>query len=336
MSDWKSDWSSYVAPLVHTYNCTKHETTQFSPNFVLFGREPRMAIELLPPCSADPVPTYSAYIAELQKCMQHAQKVVGDRIRKAGEASKAWYSKKVCGATLHPGDQFWRGRWGFKGSTGLLIDGKRMCTWLLHNLIHLFPCLQYASLKGRDDLGHCTGICCCQSGLFPQPCLLLVLVHQSFGEWLDHRWSGNWREIIIMYLMPEPVSPIRLTQLLTVLVFILSLVCGGDSSLDLDEDEVSILLEVSVVLGPGSATARCSEGGGYEADSSDSDARPASSPQQSVSLPRRIARRRVQPVWMRTGESDVHWGCIHIIWYVVLILFLYVCSESEMWLMSEW
>ena len=82
----KSDWRSYVAPLMHIYNCTKQETTQFSPYFLLFGREPRMAIDLLlPPYSADPV--------------------VGDRIRKAVEASKAWYSKKVRGATLHPGDQ---------------------------------------------------------------------------------------------------------------------------------------------------------------------------------------------------------------------------------------
>ena len=115
--------------------------------------------------------------------------------------------------------------------------------------------------------------------------------------------------------------------------------CRGDSSLDLDEDEASVLLEESVVLGPGSATSRCSEGGGYEADSSDSDARPASSPQQwyeadsldsdarpasspqrPVSLPRRIARRRVQPAWMRTGEWEVHWGCVWMtIWYVLLI-----------------
>ena len=95
--------------------------------------------------------------------------------------------------------------------------------------------------------------------------------------------------------------------------------CRGESSLDLDEDEVSVLLEESVVLGPGSAASRCSEGGGYEADSSDSDARPASSPQRSVSLPRWIARHRVQPAWMRTGEWDVHWGGVQRTGYVVLV-----------------
>ena len=91
--------------------------------------------------------------------------------------------------------------------------------------------------------------------------------------------------------------------------------CRGDSSLDLDEDEASVLLEESVC----SVRSRCSEGGGYEADSSDSDARPASSPQQSFSIPRRVARRRVQPAWMRTGEWDVHWFYVWIIWYAVLI-----------------
>ena len=105
-SEQKSDWRSYVAPLVHVYNCTKHETTRFSPYFLLFGREPRMAIDLLlPPSDAEPAKSYSAYIADLRKRMQHAQEVVVDRIQKAGEASKAWYSKKVRGATLHPGDQ---------------------------------------------------------------------------------------------------------------------------------------------------------------------------------------------------------------------------------------
>ena len=37
------------------------------------------------------------------------------RIRKAGEANKAWYSKKVRGATLQPGDQVLVRQVGFQG-----------------------------------------------------------------------------------------------------------------------------------------------------------------------------------------------------------------------------
>ena len=41
----KQDWKSYVAPLVHAYNATRHDRTRFSPYFLMFGRHPRLAID---------------------------------------------------------------------------------------------------------------------------------------------------------------------------------------------------------------------------------------------------------------------------------------------------
>ena len=40
---------SYMAPLVHVYNSARHDTTGFSPYYLLFGREPRMPIDLILP-----------------------------------------------------------------------------------------------------------------------------------------------------------------------------------------------------------------------------------------------------------------------------------------------
>ena len=37
-TDQKVDWKSYVAPLVHMYNSTQHDTTGFSPYYLLFGQ----------------------------------------------------------------------------------------------------------------------------------------------------------------------------------------------------------------------------------------------------------------------------------------------------------
>ena len=41
----KEDWKSYVAPLVHSYNATKHTSTGYSPYFLMFGRHPRLAVD---------------------------------------------------------------------------------------------------------------------------------------------------------------------------------------------------------------------------------------------------------------------------------------------------
>ena len=41
----KVDWKSYVAPLVHSYNATRHDSTGYTPYFLMFGRHLRLAVD---------------------------------------------------------------------------------------------------------------------------------------------------------------------------------------------------------------------------------------------------------------------------------------------------
>ena len=94
----------------------------------------------------------------------------------------------------------------------------------------------------------------------------------------------------------------------------------ADSSLDLDDDETSVLVEESLILteDSGDSEAGFSVWGGHEADVSDLEVDPGNvstnqctqshvpspQPEQAPThaIPRRTARRRQQPAWMRDGD----------------------------------
>ena len=43
----KKDRKNHVSAMVHAYNCTRNAATGFSPYYLLFGREPRLPVDVL-------------------------------------------------------------------------------------------------------------------------------------------------------------------------------------------------------------------------------------------------------------------------------------------------
>ena len=104
----KSRWKDYVLPMVHAYNCTKHDTTGFAPFELMFGRKPRLPIDLvlglnLPSQSGSS--SYSEYVADLEKRLKEAYLKAGRNISSSVNKMLGRYNSHLRGHQLQSGDR---------------------------------------------------------------------------------------------------------------------------------------------------------------------------------------------------------------------------------------
>ena len=103
----KKDWKNHTASMTHAYNCTKHASTNYSPYYLMFGREPRLAIDFemgIDKGGVSEVSSKSRYVSKLQKRLAYAHKRAREVSAKEAARHKRLYDKKTRGATLQPND----------------------------------------------------------------------------------------------------------------------------------------------------------------------------------------------------------------------------------------
>ncbi|KAL5013852.1 hypothetical protein ScPMuIL_008122, partial [Solemya velum] len=98
----KADWRTYVAPLVHAYNATRHETTGYSPHYLMFGWNPKLAIDAFLGISTPSEETSSKqnYAKKLSKRLDFAYKVARSEVEKQSSRHKKHFDKKVRDSVL--------------------------------------------------------------------------------------------------------------------------------------------------------------------------------------------------------------------------------------------
>ena len=102
----KANQTDKVGTLVHAYNSTKSAITGFSPHYLMFGREPKVPLDVtlgLPNPDMEAV-IHERYVKQLQSRCKWSYGVAQSRIEKEVARQKRYYDLKVCCAPLRVGD----------------------------------------------------------------------------------------------------------------------------------------------------------------------------------------------------------------------------------------
>ena len=103
----KSDWKSHLGCMTHAYNCTKHVSTTYSPYYLMFGRLPRLPIDVefgLHKCNCSDNCSKSRYIQKLRRRLNYAHKKAIKYSSEQAQKYKTSYDRSVKGPQLQVND----------------------------------------------------------------------------------------------------------------------------------------------------------------------------------------------------------------------------------------
>ena len=103
----KHSWKDHVHKLIHAYNCTIHESTGYSPFFLLFGRSPRLPIDVIFDLEDETGgKSHAEYVTKWKSAMQEAYSLASKSATKSAMRGKRNYDKRMRSSALQVGDRF--------------------------------------------------------------------------------------------------------------------------------------------------------------------------------------------------------------------------------------
>lgn len=103
----KQHWRDYVNPLSHAYNCTKNNVTGYCPYKLMFGRQPRLPIDIafgLPQQNKQPL-CHSQYVKQLKNHLEQSYEIAIKNSQKVAEKNKKRFDKVIRESTLDVSDR---------------------------------------------------------------------------------------------------------------------------------------------------------------------------------------------------------------------------------------
>lgn len=103
----KVNWPQMIQTLTFAYNCTIHETTGFAPFYLMFGRVPRLPVDIMfgSVLRDNEVLDYNDYVHSFEKDLKEAIRIAQSNTTQAQKKQAEQYNKQVKGVALEIGDK---------------------------------------------------------------------------------------------------------------------------------------------------------------------------------------------------------------------------------------
>lgn len=102
----KAHWKEYVKPLMYAYNCTRNDVTGYSPYELMFGRQPRLPLDIaFGLLNDEPCHSHSKYVTSLKSRLEESYKLALENSRKVAERNKKRFDTNVLASVLEVGDR---------------------------------------------------------------------------------------------------------------------------------------------------------------------------------------------------------------------------------------
>uniref|UniRef100_A0A3P9J0P0 Gypsy retrotransposon integrase-like protein 1 n=1 Tax=Oryzias latipes TaxID=8090 RepID=A0A3P9J0P0_ORYLA len=102
----KPRWHEYLDAMTHAYNCTRHDSTGYTPYYLMFGRHPRLPVDLIFGFqTTNETSEYSEYVQTLHDCLLQAYTQANQTSRHAKGRQKKYYDQRATDQVFLPGDR---------------------------------------------------------------------------------------------------------------------------------------------------------------------------------------------------------------------------------------
>ena len=145
--DKKADWKTHIDSLVHSYNCTRHETIGYTPYHYFLGRRPRLALDVvLGLVTEHESREYDEYIGHLKSSLDKAYQIAQGKAAKSRSHPKSQYDKSAR-ASSQEGDRILVKILAFDGRHKLSDKWEdKPYVVLKKALTQMYPCMMF---KGK-------------------------------------------------------------------------------------------------------------------------------------------------------------------------------------------